>query len=39
MFAGIIVISCMGVGLDRIARLVQRKILSWHAESSLAGVG
>lgn len=38
MFAGIIVISLMGVGLDRIAQLVQRKVLSWHTESSLAGV-
>lgn len=37
MFAGIIVISLMGVSLDRIARLVQRRILSWHTDSSLAG--
>ncbi len=39
MFAGIIVISLMGVGLDRVARVVQRKVLSWHEESSMAGVG
>lgn len=36
MFAGIIVISLMGFTLDRLARLVQKRILSWHSESSLA---
>lgn len=38
MFAGIIVISLMGVAMDRIARGIQRKILSWHAETSMAGI-
>jgi ABC-type nitrate/sulfonate/bicarbonate transport system permease component len=36
MFAGIIVISLMGFGLDRIARWVQKKVLSWHADASFA---
>lgn len=36
MFAGIIVISLMGFGLDRIARWVQKKVLSWHADTSFA---
>lgn len=36
MFAGIIVISLMGVGLDRIARWVQKRLLSWHSESTYA---
>lgn len=39
MFAGIIVISLLGVGLDRVARRVQRRLLSWHVESSISGVG
>ena len=39
MFAGIIVISLMGFGLDRIARYVQTRILSWHTETSMAGIG
>ena len=38
MFAGIIVISMMGLSLDRIARWVQEKLLSWHTEISMAGV-
>lgn len=37
MFAGIIVISLMGFTLDKIARFVQHKILSWHTDTSLAG--
>ncbi len=36
MFAGIIVISLMGFGLDRIARWVQKKALSWHTDASFA---
>lgn len=36
MFAGIIVISLMGVGLDRIARYVQKRLLSWHSDSTYA---
>jgi ABC-type nitrate/sulfonate/bicarbonate transport system permease component len=36
MFAGIIVISLMGVGLDRIARWAQKRLLSWHSDSSYA---
>ncbi len=37
MFAGIIVISLMGVTFDKIARFVQQRILSWHTDTSLAG--
>jgi len=37
MFAGIIVISLMGFSLDRIARLIQGRILTWHTEISLSG--
>jgi ABC-type nitrate/sulfonate/bicarbonate transport system permease component len=37
MFAGIIVISLMGVALDRVARVIERRILVWHRETSLAG--
>ncbi len=36
MFAGIFVISLMGFTLDRIARRVQKKVLSWHSESTFA---
>lgn len=39
MFAGIIVISLMGFFLDRVARLVQKRVLSWHTETSMAGIG
>ena len=39
MFAGIIVISLMGFSLDRLARWIQKKVLSWHSETSLAGGG
>jgi ABC-type nitrate/sulfonate/bicarbonate transport system permease component len=38
MFAGIVVISLMGFGLDRLARRIQKRILSWHLETTLAGV-
>lgn len=37
MFAGIIVISLMGITLDRAARMIERRILVWHRETSLAG--
>jgi ABC-type nitrate/sulfonate/bicarbonate transport system permease component len=37
MFAGIVVISLMGFSLDRLARTVQKRILSWHLETTLAG--
>jgi len=37
MFAGIVVISLMGFSLDRLARRVQKQILSWHLETTLAG--
>jgi len=37
MFAGIIVISLMGFSLDRIARFIQSRILTWHTETSLGG--
>jgi ABC-type nitrate/sulfonate/bicarbonate transport system permease component len=37
MFAGIVVISLMGFSLDRLARRVQKHILSWHLETTLAG--
>jgi len=38
MFAGIIVISLIGVGLDRIARFFQNRVLTWHTETSLGGI-
>ena len=37
MFAGIIVISLMGVSLDRLARFVQNRLLFWHRDTSLQG--
>lgn len=37
MFAGILIISLLGFVLDRITRLVQNRLLSWHRETSLAG--
>lgn len=37
MFAGIIIISLLGFSLDRIARAIQQRILSWHVETSLEG--
>lgn len=37
MFAGILVLSLIGFSLDRIARLVQGRLLSWHIETSLGG--
>jgi len=37
MFAGIVVISVMGFGLDRLARGIQRRMLCWHTETTLAG--
>ncbi|WP_220095354.1 ABC transporter permease [Maridesulfovibrio hydrothermalis] len=37
VFAGIMVLSIIGFSLDRIARLVERKMLGWHVETSLGG--
>ncbi len=37
VFAGIIVLSLLGFSLDRLARTVQKRVLSWHVETSLAG--
>ncbi len=37
VFAGIIVLSLLGFSLDRLARKVQQRVLSWHVETSLAG--
>ncbi|THB80720.1 MAG: ABC transporter permease [Desulfobacteraceae bacterium] len=37
VFAGIIVLSILGFSLDRIARIVQNRILSWHTQTSLGG--
>ena len=37
VFAGILVLSLIGFSLDRIARGIQHKVLSWHVETSLGG--
>jgi ABC-type nitrate/sulfonate/bicarbonate transport system permease component len=37
VFAGIIMLSILGFSLDRLARKVQKRILSWHSETSLGG--
>ena len=37
VFAGIIVLSVLGFSLDRLARKIQRRLLSWHIETSLGG--
>ena len=37
VFAGIIVLSALGFSVDRAARLIQSKLLSWHTETSLGG--
>ncbi|CCK82112.1 MULTISPECIES: ABC transporter permease [Desulfobacula] len=37
VFAGIIVLSILGFSLDRIARMIQYRILSWHTQTSLEG--
>ena len=37
VFAGIIVLSLLGFSLDRLARYLQSRILSWHDETSLGG--
>ncbi len=39
MFAGIIVLSVIGFSLDRCARLAQKRLVSWHLETSLGGAG
>jgi len=37
VFAGITVLSALGFSVDRVARLIQTKLLSWHTETSLGG--
>lgn len=37
VFAGIGVLSLLGFSLDKLARYIQAKVLSWHAETSLGG--
>ena len=37
VFAGIIVLSLLGFSLDRLARYLQSRMLSWHDETSLGG--
>ncbi len=39
VFAGIIVLSLLGFGVDRLARLIQGRLLGWHVNTSLAGGG
>lgn len=37
VFAGIIVLSILGFGSDRLARHIQSRLLAWHNETSLGG--
>ncbi len=37
VFAGIIVLSILGFSIDRAARKIESKILSWHTDTSLGG--
>jgi ABC-type nitrate/sulfonate/bicarbonate transport system permease component len=37
VFAGIVVLALLGFSLDRLARKIQDRILSWHHETSLGG--
>jgi ABC-type nitrate/sulfonate/bicarbonate transport system permease component len=37
VFAGIMVLSILGFSLDRLARKIQSRMLSWHIETSLGG--
>lgn len=37
VFAGIIVLSVLGFSLDRVARIIQNRVLSWHTQTSLGG--
>lgn len=37
VFAGIMVLSIVGFSIDRLARKIQNRILSWHTETSLGG--
>lgn len=39
MFAGIIMLSIIGFSLDRLARMAQNRLVSWHIETSLGGTG
>jgi ABC-type nitrate/sulfonate/bicarbonate transport system permease component len=37
VFAGILVLSLLGFGLDRLARRAEARILGWHIQTSLGG--
>lgn len=37
VFAGIGVLSILGFSIDKLARYIQSKLLSWHSETSLGG--
>lgn len=37
VFAGIVVLALLGFSLDRLARKIQARLLSWHHETSLGG--
>lgn len=37
VFAGIVVLALLGFSLDRLARKIQARVLSWHHETSLGG--
>ncbi len=37
VFAGIIVLSVLGFSIDKAARIIQSKMLSWHTQTSLGG--
>jgi ABC-type nitrate/sulfonate/bicarbonate transport system permease component len=37
VFAGILVLSFLGFGLDRLARRAEARILGWHIQTSLGG--
>ncbi len=37
MFAGVLVISLLGFSLDRLARLIQTRLLKWQTKSTYAG--
>lgn len=37
VFAGILVLSVLGFSIDRVTRLIQSRLLSWHTQTSLGG--
>lgn len=39
LFAGIIALSLIGFTMDRTARRIQTRLLSWHIDTSLGGAG